>query len=138
MVVAMIAVRMMQAPVHEVIDVIAMWNGVVPATRTVRVRAPSLGSAMHRIGSANGNDMLVDMIPMHVVEVPVVQIVDMTVMADRSMPAVRAVLVAMIGVVLFVAGGHRFSFRLFLPDTRLFGHFRSAACSTAPFTSLRT
>jgi hypothetical protein len=115
MVVAMIAVRMVQTPVHEVIDVIAMWNGAVPATRTVRVRATGLGSAVNRIGSVHGDGMLVDMIPMHVMEMPVVQIVDMPIMADRRMAAVRAVLVAMIGVVLLVAGGHRFSFRYSYP-----------------------
>jgi hypothetical protein len=71
-VVAMIAMRMMQMPVHEVIDVIAMRNGFVPAARAMRVRAASLGSAVHGIGGADGDDMLVDMILMHVVEMPVV------------------------------------------------------------------
>jgi len=68
----MIAVRMMQAPVHEVIDVIAMRNGFVSAIRAVRVRAASLGSAVHGIGGIDGDEMLVDVILMHVVEMPVV------------------------------------------------------------------
>jgi hypothetical protein len=114
-IVAMIAVRMMQAPVHEVIDVVAMWNGFVPATRAMRVRAAGLGSAAHGIVGADGDGMLVDVVPMHVVEMPVVQIVDMIVVADRRMPAAGAVLVAMIGVVLFVAGGHQPSFRCRYP-----------------------
>jgi hypothetical protein len=72
MVVAMIAVRMVQAPVHEVIDVVAMRNGFVSASRAMRVRAASLRSAVRGIGSADGDGMLVDMIPMHVVKMPVV------------------------------------------------------------------
>ena len=71
-VVAMIAMRMMQTTVHEVIDMVAMRNGFVSAIGVMRVWAASLGRAVHGIGAADGDNMFVDMIPMHVVEMAVV------------------------------------------------------------------
>jgi hypothetical protein len=44
MVVAMIAVRMMQSSVHEVIDVVAVRYGFVTATRAVGI-APNIARA---------------------------------------------------------------------------------------------
>jgi hypothetical protein len=40
----------------------------------------------------------------------IVQIVHMAVMANRRMTAVRFMLMGVVGMVLFVAGGHGFSF----------------------------
>jgi hypothetical protein len=72
MVVAMVAMRMMQTSVHEVIDMIAMRNGFMSAIRAVRVRAVGLGRAVHGIGAAEGDNVLVNMIPVHAVEMAVV------------------------------------------------------------------
>ena len=33
----MIAVRVMQPPIHEIIDVVAVWNGFMTAARSVSV-----------------------------------------------------------------------------------------------------
>jgi hypothetical protein len=68
------------------------------------------------------------MIAMNMVEMAVVQIIDMAFMANRRMPAVGAMLVSMIGMVLLVARRHGIcSFSsLVLGD-----HYFSEACSKA-------
>jgi hypothetical protein len=50
--------------------------------------------------------MLVNMIPVHVVQMAVMKIVNMGVMANSRMPTVRAMLVDMVGMVPLGAGGH--------------------------------
>jgi hypothetical protein len=54
--------------------------------------------------------MLINMIPMHVVQVVVMNIVDVTIMANRSVAAGRSVLVGMVGMLFFAASGHRLLF----------------------------
>jgi hypothetical protein len=54
--------------------------------------------------------MLVNMIPMHVVEMAVMNIVHVTIMADRSVATGGSVLMGMVGMLFFVASGHRFLF----------------------------
>ena len=44
------------------------------------------------------DDMFVDMIPVHVVEMAVMKIVNMGVMANSRVPTVRAMLVGMVGM----------------------------------------
>jgi hypothetical protein len=53
--------------------------------------------------------MFVDVILVHMVEVAVVKIVDMAIMAYGGMSTVRAVLMGMVGMMLFGASGHDFS-----------------------------
>jgi hypothetical protein len=50
--------------------------------------------------------MFIHVILVHVVEMAIVQIVHMTVMANRSVSAVRAMLVSVVGVVFLGTGGH--------------------------------
>jgi hypothetical protein len=109
-VVAMLAVRMMQTAAYEVIDVVAMRHRLVTAVRTVFVRAARLGRALHGVGGADGDDMFVDMVLMHVVEMAVVKIVHVVFVAYRGVTTVRAVLMGMIGMVQFGASAHNFSF----------------------------
>jgi hypothetical protein len=131
----MIAMRVMQASAHEVIDVIPMRHGFVPAGRTMLVRAARLQRAVHGIRRIDRDDMLVDMILVYVVEMPVVPVVDMALMAYRRMPAVGTMLVGMVGVMLRGVGGHRvFSFC----GSETGGHHFSAACSMALPTKRRT
>jgi hypothetical protein len=51
--------------------------------------------------------MFVDVILVHVVEMAIVQIVDVAVMANRGVPAIRAMLMRVVGVVFLRASGHR-------------------------------
>jgi hypothetical protein len=102
----MITVRMMQASVHEIIDMVAMGHGFMSAGRAVRVCAVRLRGAPRRIGSIHRDRMLVDMVLVHVMEMAVMQIIHMAVVADRRMPAIWAMLVGMAGMVSLGAGGH--------------------------------
>jgi hypothetical protein len=45
---------------------------------------------------------------MHVVQMAVMNIVDLPMMADRSVATGRSVLMGMVGMLFFVASGHRF------------------------------
>ena len=107
MVVTMIAVGMVQPSIHEIISVVAMGHGYVPARRAMLMRAARFWRALHRIGGIDGHDMLIDMIPMHVMKMAIMEIIDMAIMAHRRMPTIGTMLVVVIGVVLFGAGGHR-------------------------------
>ena len=83
---------------------------------------------MHGICRTHRQRVLVNMIAMNMVEMAVVHIIDMAFMANRRMPAVRAMLVSMVGMVLLVARRHGIgSFSsLVLGD-----HYFSEACSKA-------
>jgi hypothetical protein len=105
-IVAVVAVRMMQSSVHEVIDMIAMRNGLMSAIWPMLVCAVRFGRAAHRILLIDRQCMFVDVILVHVMQMTVVKIVHMTVMPDRGVAAVRAMLMGVIGVVLLVAGSH--------------------------------
>ena len=54
---------------------------------------------MHGICGADRDDMFVDMIPVHVVEMAVMKIVNMGIMANSRVHRVRAMLVGMVGMV---------------------------------------
>src|SRR5947208_2789482 len=92
------------------------------------MRAGRLRGAVHGVCRAHGQRVLVNMIAMNMVEMAVVQIIDMAFMANRRMPAVGAVLVSMVGMVLLVARRHgtRSFSSLVLGD-----HYFSEACSKA-------
>ena len=117
MLVAMIAVRMMEPPLHQIIDMVAVRDDFVAAVRAVLMsRALNLGIAMHRVRGSDGDDMLVNMIRMHMVEMAVMKIVKMVVMANSLVPAGRAMLMGMVGMTLLDAIGHEIhSFAILAP-----------------------
>lgn len=103
----MVAVGVMQASVDEIVDVVPMGHGLMSTTGAVGVRATlGFGRAAHRVYGADGDHMLIDMIAMHVMQVTVVQIVDMAVMSDCGMSAVRAMLMGVVGMMLLVTDAH--------------------------------
>ena len=102
----MIAVRMMQPSAHQVIDVITMGHGFVPAGRAMLVRTTRLRRALHGIGGVDRDSVLIDMILVRVMQVAIMEIIDVAVMADRRMPTLRTMLVGVVGVMLLGAGGH--------------------------------
>lgn len=113
MVVAMIAMRMMQMTVDQVVDVVAMRDGLMPAPRSMVVSwgvsgACVLGRANVRIGGRYRDHVFVNMIRMRMVEMAVVQIVDMAIVAHCGVPALGAVLMIVMGVVRLRAGCHRY------------------------------
>ena len=110
-VVAVVAMRVMQAAVDDVVDVVAVGNGFVAAAGAVNVArlvafAGLAGRAAVRIGFGHANDVLVDVIAMRVVQVTIVHIVDMAFVADGGMAAAGAVGVVVMLVVRQVAGAH--------------------------------
>ena len=62
--------------------------------------------AVHGIRGVNRDDVLVDVIPVHVVEMAVVKIIHMAVMANRGVPAVRAMIMSVVGVMFLGACSH--------------------------------
>jgi hypothetical protein len=65
-----------------------------------------LRRAVHGIRGVNRDDVLVDVIPVHVVEMAVVKIIHMAVMANRGVPAVRAMIMSVVGVMFLGACSH--------------------------------
>jgi hypothetical protein len=111
-VVAMIPVRMMQVTVDKIINVIAMWHRFVTAPGAMdvsRIVAAAVVArrALVRISRADLEPMLVYVIAMRMVQMPIMQIIDVIAVPDTGMAAVCAMLVVVVGMMRFVASGHR-------------------------------
>ncbi|MFL9963818.1 hypothetical protein PQR02_22680 [Paraburkholderia sediminicola] len=109
MIVAVIAVRMVQVAVDEIVDVIPLRHRFVAAPRSVnvgRVVAPAVRRALVRIFGAHFEPVLVDMIAVRVMQMTVMQIINVIVVPDCSMSTVRAMLMVVASVMWFVAGAH--------------------------------
>lgn len=96
MIVAVVAVRMVQVALDEVVHVVAVGHGFVAAPRAVLVAggvalAVVIRSACVGILRADLDHMLVIVALVGVMEVAVVQIVNVTVVFDGSVPAAGAV-----------------------------------------------
>ena len=114
----MIAVRMVQPAVNKIVDMVTMRHRFMSAVWTVRVLAMDLRSALHGICGIYRDDMFVHVILVHMVEMAVVKIIHVTVMTNRGVPAIRAMLVSVVGVVFLGTCGHQqCSLRLFAVDT---------------------
>lgn len=105
MVIAVAAVAagmdMVQPAIDQIIDMIAVRHGLVPAIRPVHVITARGGGADIGIGGGNRNHMFIDMVAVDMVEMAVVQIIDMIIMADGGMAATGAV--DMIVIIMDVA-----------------------------------
>ena len=135
MIVAVIAVRVMQVAVHEIVDVIAVRHCFVPTARTMLVSAADIRRAALGIGRTDPDDMLVDMVAMHVMQMPLVKIIDVSVMAHGRMAAAGAMLMRVIRVMFRRTGGHD---RLLVHSAGKPTYLRSAACRIALCTKCRT
>jgi hypothetical protein len=99
----MVAVRMMQVAIDQIVHMASMRHRLVAAPGPMYVTwivtgAPMLRSALVGIGRGDLDDMFIDVVAMHMMEMPVMQIVDMAVMMNGRMPAIRAVNMRMIGM----------------------------------------
>jgi hypothetical protein len=111
-VVAVRAVGVMQVAGYQVIDVVAVRNGLVSTTLAVVVSSCMPAAGMVRdasvgIRSANRQPMVVDVAPVDVVKVPVVQEVGVSIVTDSGVPATRPVGVTTVIRVLRTAHLHR-------------------------------
>jgi hypothetical protein len=100
-VVAVIVMGVVEAAVDEVVAVVAVRYGVVPAPGTVCV--PVLVAArgvrvLREVVSSDREPVLVDVVFVRVVETAVVQVVDVALMAHGHMAAARPVVVVVIRV----------------------------------------
>lgn len=112
-IVAMVAMLMVQASIDQVIGMVAMRDCLVAATQSMNVagnmtdvileRAATLG-----IGCGHFDDMFIDMVPMRMMEVSIMKIIDMITMLHGDMAAACAVLVIVMVVVREIAVAHGF------------------------------
>jgi hypothetical protein len=102
----MIAMRMMQSAVYKIVDMVTMRHSFMSAVWTVHVRAVDVRRALQGIRCADRDQMFINVIPMHVVKMTIVQIVHMAIVANCSVSAVRAMLVSVVGVVFLGTCGH--------------------------------
>jgi len=114
-VVAVVAMRMMQAPIYEIVDVIAMRHGFVAAIRPVPVLRLMAAGVMVRIAAvripcAHGDDMLIGTAPLAVLEPAMIEIIDMAFMLHGDVPAAWAMDVrrSLVGTVRFGCHGGSF------------------------------
>lgn len=97
----MVTMRVVQVAVHQVVHMVAVRHGLVAATGAVYVvggvsGALVLGCAALGIILVDRQYVLVDMIAVHVMQVPVMQVIDVAVVLDGGMPAAGAVLMIMV------------------------------------------
>lgn len=122
-VVAMVAMRMMKSPIHQIINMIAMRNGGVAAIRAMNVLrrvfpGGKTGRAFVRIAGINRNLMLVHMVAMRMMQMAVVKIVHVSFVLHRRMSATRAVDMRMARVSragMFAHNFFNFTLFIFLP-----------------------
>lgn len=134
---------MMQVPVDEVVDMVAVRHRFVPAVWAVHVRrsvpfARVVWRAVGRVVATDRHLVLVDVVAMNVVEMTVVEVVHVTVVLDGSVttPRTVCVVVGKVGI-----AGHRASFvgvtlaiegRCGLGATQRSGRLRRQAARTRP------
>jgi hypothetical protein len=97
----MAAMGVMEVSIDQVVHVIAMRNRFVATSGPMHVGsimtpAAVLRRAPVRIGRWDFDDMFVDVVAVHVMQLPVMQVVDVTVVADGGMPAIGAMNVWMV------------------------------------------
>lgn len=99
MVVAVVLVRVVQAPVDEVVSVIVVRDGLVPAAGTVDVTG---GIVVGGVGVPVGmfavdcDGVLVEVVVVRMMEVPVVQVVDVPVVSHGGVPAAGTMLMVVL------------------------------------------
>jgi hypothetical protein len=100
-VVAVIAVWMMKASIHQIVHVVAMRNGSVAAIGTMNV-LPVVAFGAERafvgIRGTDGDGVFVHVVAMRMMQVAVVKIIHMPAMHNGNVSATFAMDVGMIGV----------------------------------------
>ena len=114
MVVAVVAVRVMQMAVHQIANVIAVWHGLVAAVRPVDVgfivaATVVVGRATVRVLVRDLDDMFVYVVLMRMVEVTIVNVINMIAMLHGGVAAVRTMRVRVVFVMGKIAG-HMYCF----------------------------
>ncbi len=103
----MVAVDVVEVAINQIIDMIAVGQGFMPASGTVTMTflvfsAVVVGSAFHWICGGDGQLMFFDRCSCRVVQMTVVQVICVTFMLDRGVATFWAVFVG----VVFVMNRH--------------------------------
>ncbi len=90
----MIAMRVVQAFVDQIINVMPVWNRLMAAVWTIAMRRTVSGSAMVeiapvRIGRANFDHVLISVPALNVLQAAAVEIIDVVFMLNGYVPAAR-------------------------------------------------
>lgn len=96
MVIAVVTVNMMEVTVHEVVDVVSVWDGLVSAARAVDVVGIMTAAGMRRravvwVRLGHRDHVLVHVAIVRVVQVAVMQVIDVAVVLDGLVTAAWAV-----------------------------------------------
>jgi hypothetical protein len=94
---------MMEPSVYEIIDMVPVWDAFVSAVRPMHMRTLGVQRAPRGIGVADLDDVFVDMVAVHVMQMTIVDIIDVAIMAHCCVPAVRTMLMSVIRMVRVVA-----------------------------------
>ena len=112
MVVAVVAVGVVEMAIDQIVDMVAVGHSFVPAARAMLVRAVVATAAVVwgagcRIVCIDTQCMFVGVPVVRVMQMTVVQIVDMAIVFHRGMATIGAMGMVVVGVgVAFVAVGH--------------------------------
>ncbi len=112
-IVAVVVVRVVQVPIHQIIDVVAVRHGFMTTVWTVHMArfvcaTRVMRRADHRVAVVHCERVLIHVVAVRRVQMPVVQVVHMIVVHNRRMSAVRAVHMRMIFVDFVVAHASTF------------------------------
>jgi hypothetical protein len=103
MVVAMVAMRMVEMSIHQIVHMVAMRHGGMAAIRAVNVfggvfRGGKSRRALVGIGRADGNCVFVHVVAVRMMQMAIVEIIHVPFMLDSGVPAAGAVDMGVIGV----------------------------------------
>jgi hypothetical protein len=97
-IVAMPIMDMVQPTIDQIIDMVAVRHRFMATIRPVHMATGHFRCAAIGIGRRNGDDVLIDMIAVDMMEMAIMQIIDMAIMVDGSVAAARAVDMGVISV----------------------------------------
>jgi len=104
----MLAVRVVQVTIDQIVDMVPVRNGLMTTVRSVLMRrfvgsAIMAWRAVRRVGGAHCQHMLVHVVAMRVVQMPIVEVIRVPFMLDDSMTTTGAMLMGMLSMLLTIA-----------------------------------
>ena len=111
MIVTVAVVRMVQVTIYKIVDMIAMRDRFVAATRAMDVSSIMSGAAMVRRAAiwvvvAHLNAMFVHVIGVRMVKMTIVEIVHVVAVPNGDVAAIRSMYVVVVGMMRKIASAH--------------------------------
>lgn len=111
MIITVVTMRMVQAAVDQITNMVAMWNGLMSAAGAMDMTrlmpfTRLAGRTDVGIAVADLNEVFVYMVTMHVMQVPIMQVINVIAVLDGGMSAARPMLVRMIFMFWICAIAH--------------------------------